>query len=132
MKFRIIVRWDERCGITLNKLSPFIHQIEDFFQEKNYGNDVNIIHILMDCMGLGLKDKKRYKKDNNQLGYDITIDYFSIANTPLENKMEIVRKGLIEKSEVIIRSYKFKKFDTDKFLSDLKTIVNHVEQSLPG
>jgi len=127
MDFRIIIEWDEECGINLSQIFPLMTQTEQFFKSKDYGESVTKILMCLTCVGYDWKQRKRFKKDLCRLDYDIILDYFMIKNVPMVHKIGIVRRQIVELSEQVLSKYKFDAFDKETFLIDLKHIVNTIQ-----
>ena len=121
------IEWDYQCGISPNKVLDLLDGVQSNFKEKNYGNSISVISVVMTAMGYDLKQRKRFKKDAGRFEYDIILDYFLIKNVVMEEKKKLIRRQIIEITEQTFSKYKFEGFDKVTFLSDLKTIVNAVE-----
>lgn len=80
----------------------------------------------MTCMGKDLKQRKRFKKLEGLLEYDILLDYFLIKNVDMEQKKNLIRLQMINITEETFSKYKFEDFDKAAFLADFKEIVNSV------
>lgn len=126
MNIRIVLEWDEQCGILLSKTYPLMDGIENALAQKNYGASISRIGIVMTCMARDFKQRKRYKKDTKEFVFDILLDYYLIKNVDLEQKKSIIRKQMVEISEQTFSTYKFTDFDKTAFLSDFREIVNTV------
>jgi hypothetical protein len=126
MNFRLLLEWDEQCGILLSKIYPLIDGVEGAFKNKVYGQSINIISTVMTCMAKDLKQRKRFKKDIGRFEYDILLDYYMIRNVPMDQKKGIIRKQMVEITEQTFSTYKFADFNKTAFLSDYKEIINAV------
>lgn len=123
MEFRITMEWDEECGISLKQMYPFRESIEDFFKNKEYGNSISQIWVMLNALGYDVKQRKRFKKKFNLLQYDVLLDYFLIKNVELAEKKKIIRNQLIEITDQAFSKYRFEDFDKAYFLKDLKEIT---------
>jgi hypothetical protein len=126
MNVRIVLEWDEQCGILLSKTYPLIDGVENALVPKNYGASISRIGIVMTCMAKNFKQRKRYKKDTKEFTYDILLDYYLIKNVEIEQKKGIIRKQMADITEQTFSTYKFADFDKAAFLLDFKEIVNAV------
>jgi hypothetical protein len=126
MNFRLLLEWDEQCGILLSKMYPLIDGVEGAFKDKVYGQSINTISTVMTCMAKDLKQRKRFKKGIGRFEYDILLDYYMIRNVPMDQKKGIIHKQMVEITERTFSTYKFADFNKTAFLSDFKEIINAV------
>lgn len=126
MDFRITVEWDPQCGILTSKIFPILDGLKEGFKSKTYGISIYRISVVMTCMGKDLKQRKRFKKLEGLLEYDILLDYFLIKNVDMEQKKNLIRLQMINITEETFSKYKFEDFDKAAFLADFKEIVNSV------
>jgi len=127
MDVRIAMEWDEQVGISLSKMYPLREGIEHSFRNRNYGQSVLAVWIVMIARGNDFKQRKRFKKNEGRFEYDILLDYFLIKNVSIEEKKAVIRRQIVEISEQTFSKYKFDDFDKSVFLSDLKEVVEHIE-----
>ena len=126
MNFKLLLEWDEQCGILLSKMYPLMDGVENALRQKSYGTSISSIGAIMICRPRDFKQRKRFKKDAKDFAYDILLDYYLIKNVTVEQKKEIIRKQMVGITEQTFSTYKFDDFDKVAFLSDFKEIVNTV------
>lgn len=124
MDFRITIEWDYESGISDTTVLPFLDGIELALKTKNYGVSLNSIWIVLVSRPYDFKQRKRFKKGEARLEYDIILDYFLIKNVGMEEKKNIIRRQIIEITEQTFSKYKFDNFNKAAFLNDLTEIVN--------
>ena len=127
MEFRIALEWDAECGISLIKMYPFRESIEELYVQKDYGKSISVISIVLTCRDRDFHQRKRFKKAIGRFSYDILLDFFLIKNLEIEDKKKLIRYQFIKISVETFSKYKFEDFDKNRFLEDLKRIVNDVE-----
>lgn len=123
MNFRLLLEWDEQCGILLSKMYPLIDGAENALKQKSYGTSIVSIGAIMICRARDFKQRKRFKKDAKDFAYDILLDYYLVKNVELDKKKGIIRRQMMEVTEQTFSKYKFADFDKAAFLSDFKEIV---------
>ena len=126
MDLRIALEWDEGTGISLSKMYPLREGVEESFKNKSYGKSTSTMWIVLICRPYNFKQRKRFKKDVGRFEYDILLDYFLIKNADLGEKKNIIRKQIVEITELTFSKYKLDDFDKSAFLNDLKEIVNSI------
>jgi hypothetical protein len=124
MDIRFIPEWDFDTGISAEIVLILAHRIKESFSEKFYGNSIELMGIVLICRRHAFSQRKQYKKDLRRLTYDIILDYFLIKNVAIEEKIAIIKRQVIEVSEQTFSRYRFEDFNKDRFLTDLKDIVN--------
>jgi hypothetical protein len=127
VNLRIFMEWDQRSGLALDKMYPFIEGIENGFKENSYGSSINELTILLICRAHDFKQRKKYIKKTRNLQYDILLDFFLVKNVVLEEKKKLICYQMIKITEKTFSNYKFIDFDKSGFLNDFKKIVNTVE-----
>jgi hypothetical protein len=123
MQLKIILEWDEHVGLSLAQTYPFRESIEAAFTDRNYGESIKCIWIVLTCRPFHFKQRKRYRKKERRFEYDILLDYFLIKNVDKSEKKSIIRKQILEISDETFSKYKFENFNNIDFLSDLRQIV---------
>ena len=86
MNFRLLLEWDEQCGILLSKMYPLIDGVENALRQKSYGASIDSIGAIMICRPRDFKQRKRFKKDTRNFAYDILLDYYLIKNVTADEK----------------------------------------------
>jgi hypothetical protein len=127
MDFWMTIEWDEQCGLLISKVFAILDGLKAGFKQKNYGESISQINVVMTCMGRDLKQRKRFKKSEGVFEYDILLDYYLIKSVELDEKKAIVRKQIIEITAKTFSTYKFEDFDKAAFLADMNGIVNAIE-----
>jgi len=126
MDFRITVEWDPQCGILTSKIFPILDGLKEGFKSKTYGMSISRMSVVMTCMGKDFKQRKRFRKPEGLLEYDILLDYFLIKNVDMEQKKNLIRQQMVNITEETLGKYKFDAFDKATFLSDFKEILYSV------
>jgi hypothetical protein len=127
LDLRITFQWDIETGISLEKLYPFQEGLEKEFTAKNYGSSIGHIWIVLTCRPYDFRQRKRYRKAEQRLEYDILLDYYLIKNIALPDKKQLIKYQFNQISERSFEKYKFTDFDKNSFLIDLKSAVNTLE-----
>lgn len=105
------------------------NKLDDYFIPKSYGNDLNKIFIVSRC----LKKENEYKpsirlrKSDSTLLIDIMFDLKSMIKATKRERREIFIKKINEELPPIIKKYKFKDFDLERFMADFNTYVKEIE-----
>jgi len=47
MNIRMTIEWNEQCGVLVNKMLDFLDQVENYFENKNYGNSISKIFVII-------------------------------------------------------------------------------------
>jgi hypothetical protein len=99
-----------------------------FFDEQNYGEEVNGICIVLMCRAPYLKFKQRirFSKKEKVLYMDIMLDYNQFIDVDQSVRNRIVAEKLITEVPQIISKYKFKEFNLPKFEADWKEIIGKI------
>lgn len=98
-------------------------ELEDWLHFKNYGSDLVDIGIVLMCRNPEYNFKQRIRMDRKDkiLYIDLMLNYYYFtSNITQEDRINAVAKKIIEEVPPIVKKYKFKDFDTDLFISDLK------------
>jgi hypothetical protein len=127
LDLRITLEWDYETGISLEKMYPFREGLEKEFTSKNYGSSIGHVWIVLTCRPYDYKQRKRYRKAEQQLEYDVLLDFYLVKNVPLEDKKQLIKYQFYQVSERTLEKYKFPDFDKSSFLTDLKSAVNTLE-----
>jgi len=127
MDLKILLEWDERCGISLNSISDLSDVIENEFSKRQYGKSISQIWVGISCRDRVFKQRKRYKQDVLRLEYDILLNYRLIEAAVVEQKKIIIKQSIIETTEQVFSKYEFENFDKLSFLSDFKNTVGAIQ-----
>jgi len=127
MDVRIVIEWEEECGIKSLKMLDLTDEIENKLKGVNYGTSITHILIGITCMARDFKQRKRFKKDTGRFEYDILLDYFLIKNVEVEEKKKLIKYQMIKVTEQTFSKYKFEDFNTSTFLLDFKNTVESIQ-----
>ena len=127
MDVRIVIEWEEECGINSLKMLDLTDEIENKLKGVNYGTSITHILIGITCMARDFKQRKRFKKDTGRFEYDILLDYFLIKNVEVEEKKKLIKYQMIKVTEQTFSKYKFEDFNTSTFLLDFKNTVESIQ-----
>lgn len=98
-------------------------ELQYWLNFKNYGNDLEEIFIVLMCRNPEYNFKQRIRMDRKDkiLFMDLMLDYnYFTSNITQEDRINAVAKKIIEEVPPILKKYKFKDFDADLFINDLK------------
>lgn len=56
------MEWDYRCGLVLEQMYPLQEGIEDFFEDKSYGELIKKVTMLIICRPYDFSQRKSYRK----------------------------------------------------------------------
>lgn len=109
-------------GLNNNKL-------DDYFMNKTYG--VSLIEIFIVCCSYpdwkNFKQRIRFIKAEKCLMVDIMFDLETMENASQKERREIHIKKINNELPPIIKKYKFKDFDLERFMADFNTYVKEIE-----
>jgi len=122
-QFEFFITSDINWETKVDKALDQINDIDEFFAQKNYGEDLLGITIIMMCRSpkLKFKQRKRYSKTEKKLYLDIMLDYNQMVNTQNDkDKAKILVQHLNLELPPVLDKYKFEDFNTAEFETDLQ------------
>ena len=123
MDFYVLSDVSEDVFQQVRHITNIALAMKSFFQDKNYGKAISTFSIGIICVAPEFefcsKERKKYKKSEKKLLYDIKLNHskFKTAN---EKEIKEMLNEEIMKSLGVINELKITDFDTEKFRSDLK------------
>lgn len=114
--------WESKVDKVLDTLSDSGYR--RFFEEQNYGKELEGVTIVLMCQSplLNLKQRIRHSKKEKKLYIDIMLDLPKFKEIQQIERENIVIDKIIKEIPPIISKYKFLDFDLPKFEKDLRTI----------
>jgi len=109
-----------------SKMDKVLYDLRDlgfgrFFEEKDYGESVAEIGIILMCQdaSLNLKQRIRFSKQEKKLSMDIMLDLEQMMQLDHESRRKIIAEKIVTEVPLVLRKYKFKDFDLPRFSKDL-------------
>ncbi len=112
--------------MSKSKVDKVLYDLRDlgfgrFFEEKDYGESVAEIGIILMCQdaSLNLKQRIRFSKQEKKLSMDIMLDLEQMMQLDHESRRKIIAEKIVTEVPLVLRKYKFKDFDLPRFSKDL-------------
>lgn len=120
MRFNILS--DSDWEAKIDKVTDYLLDsgYRRFFEDKNYGNSLDGITIVLMCTGheQNLKQRIRYSRKEKKVYMDIMLDLNQFKRIDQQERTQIVVDKLLNEVIPIIKKYKFEDFDKPKFEDD--------------
>jgi len=112
--------WETKLDKVLDTFSEL--GFRKYFEEKDYGDEVDGITVVLMCQdpALNLKQRIRRSKKEKKIYIDIMLDMNQFIGLDQNQREKIVAEKLISEVPPIISKYKMQGFDLPKFEGDLK------------
>ena len=119
--------WEVKIDKVLDALSDTNY--DRFFQKKYYGDSINEIFIVLMCRDseLNFKQRIRQSKKEKILYMDLMLDFDEFMKINQKQRNKITADKIINEVPPIIKKYKFKDFDLEKFEIDLEKVFRKVK-----
>lgn len=128
MRFNILsdIDWESRVDQTLAALAKLGYF--EFFGERDYGEDLQGITIIFMCQdpALNFKQRIRLSKKEKKLYMDIMLDLPMMKESSPMQRQRIIAERLYDEVPKIVSKYKLDKFDTEKFVADLRAWLSSI------
>jgi hypothetical protein len=123
MKFNIVsdTNYEAKVDQVTDTFSS--REVEDLMHFKNYGSDLLGIVLVLMCRNPEYNFNQRIQMDkkNKVLYIDIMLDYnYFISDITPQHRIRYVSDKILEELPSVINKYKFKNFDLEIFMQDLK------------
>jgi hypothetical protein len=114
------IYWESKVDKVLDALSDINYWT--YFQEREYGEELVGLTIVLMCQepALDLKQRIRLSKKEKKLYLDIMLDLPEMKRSDQTTRNRIVQKKLLAEVPVIVRKYKLREFDTERFIEDFQ------------
>ena len=111
--------WESKVDKVLGDLEDLGYR--RFFEDKDYGESVAEIGIILMCQdaSLNLKQRIRFSKEKKKLSMDIMLDLEQMMQLDHESRRKIIAEKIVTEVPLVLRKYKFKDFDLPRFSKDL-------------
>lgn len=118
---------NEEAKSKLSVLDSLDQKAKVFFKKKEYGTGIQSLVITFTCVAPSFdfffKPLKKYLKTKKLLEYGIKFNYDNFTNATEKETKEMIAKEVLN-SLSIIKEFKIKDFDLDKFRSDIVLFFN--------
>ena len=111
--------WESKVDKVLGDLEDLGYR--RFFEDKDYGESVAEIGIILMCQdaSLNLKQRIRFAKQKRDLSMDIMLDLEQMMQLDHESRRKIIAEKIVTEVPLVLKKYKFKDFDLPRFSKDL-------------
>ncbi|HEX6429921.1 MAG TPA: hypothetical protein VF008_19640 [Niastella sp.] len=101
--------------------------LKRFFEERNYGDTLAGITIVLMCQNpaLNIKQRIRHSKKEKKLYMDIMLDLDQFKQLSQEQRERIVAAKMFAELVPVLKKYKFGHFDVEAFEADLGSWLKH-------
>jgi hypothetical protein len=128
---RLNILCDADSEAKVDKVLHYLSGIEyrRFFEERNYGNTIVGVTLVLMCQDsqLKLKQRIRFSKKEKKLYIDLMLDLLQFKQIDQVQRNKIVTDKIINQVPSIIAKYKFADFELTQFESDLKKIFKQIQ-----
>lgn len=92
-----------------------------FIEKQDYGTSLKGLCVIFMCRNpeLNFKQRIRYTKKDQNLSFDLMLDYNQFVVMTPDQRVSEMCKRLLEEMPPIVKKYKFPDFDLDKFMDNL-------------
>lgn len=121
-KFNLITDTDYFYGILEAKQQIASYEFYKLIESDHYGDDLKGIVIVLVCREPDITFKKRLRLSNKEkiLYFDIVLDFDAFFELTHDQVISEICKIILTKVPPIVEKYKFKDFNLDKFMINLK------------
>ena len=121
MKINLLGDFHRDSGIEEILIMIYRKGFTKYFQDLNYGEDLNGVAIICICQNpeLNLKQRIRYSKKEKFLYMDLMFDLPFMIESNVYNRQKNIESKIVEEVPKVISKYKFKNFDADTFKKDM-------------
>ena len=111
--------WESKVDKVLGDLERLDYR--SFFEDKDYGESVAEIGLILMCQraSLNLKQRIRFSKQKKDLSMDIMLDLEQMMQLDHESRRKIIAAKIVAEVPLVLKKYKFKDFDLPRFSQDL-------------
>jgi len=111
--------WESKVDKVLGDLERLDYR--SFFEDKDYGESVAEIGLILMCQraSLNLKQRIRFSKQKKDLSMDIMLDLEQMMQLDHESRRKIIAEKIVTELPLVLKKYKFKDFDLPRFSQDL-------------
>ncbi|MCY1166280.1 hypothetical protein D9M71_35620 [compost metagenome] len=97
-----------------------------FIEKQDYGTSLKGLCVIFMCRNpeLNFKQRIRYTKKDQNLSFDLMLDYNQFVVMTPDQRVSEMCKRLLEEMPPIVKKYKFPDFDLDKFMDNLTSWFN--------
>jgi hypothetical protein len=128
MRFSLLCDTEHGVGVdkVMFKFSDL--GLRRFFEERNYGDTLMGITIVLICIdpALKLKQRIRHAKKEKKLYMDIMLDLNQFKQITQEQRELLVAEKMRTEIPPVLKKYKFEQFDVDAFETDLRNWMKQV------
>jgi hypothetical protein len=112
--------WESGVENIIDEL--YDNGFEDNFIQKEYGNTLNGISVVLMCQNpdLNLKQRIKYSKKEQKVYIDIMLDLNKFKNITALEKKKIIQQKMLDEIPNAIVNKKIADFKTEEFIADLK------------
>jgi hypothetical protein len=126
MRFNILGDYtaSSGVGIVLDNLTD--KKYREFFQGKNYSQEIENITVVIMCQNpaLELKQRIRFSKKEKKIYLDIMLDLSLISSMSYLQKETYIIERIVKEVPIIIEKYKIKDFNLVQFNTDLQEALS--------
>lgn len=114
------IDWESKVDKVLDAFSDIGYR--SYFQEREYGAELIGVTMILMCQDpdLNLKQRIRLSKKEKKIYIDIMLNLPEMKQSDQPTRNRIVQQKLLAEVPAIIRKYKLKEFDTERFIEDFK------------
>ena len=125
MVVRILSDTNIESGVSEVQSDLEDHGLRKYFADKCYGPEVVWICIILMCRDSRheFKQRKRYIKKEQVLSFDLMFDSPTMEHSTVQKRRQIIAEKLYYEAPAIVTKYKFKEFDTPRFIQDWREWV---------
>ncbi len=120
MNIDITIEWKNDFEIKMVEIDRFRTHIETYFKQKDYGDGLIVIWIILSILK-HQSPRKRFNKKLKRLEFDIILN---LTDFDISVKRKQISTQVFEVVSNVISSYKFENFREDIFSADLKTAID--------
>lgn len=113
--------WESRVDRVLHRISDLGYH--EFFSERDYGDEVFGISIVLVCRDpdLNFKKRVRFVKKEKKLYTDVMLSLAEMVAADMAGRARIVIDQLLHEIPETVKKYNFKQFDGDSFINDFRS-----------
>ncbi|HHC81219.1 MAG TPA: hypothetical protein ENK46_15160 [Flavobacteriia bacterium] len=117
--------WDAKMDAVTDEFHKM--DMKYYFLENDYGTDIYRIAFFLICreQSLGFKQRISFDKKNKALYIDIMLDLNLFRKVSIKEKFNIIRNELPIQLHKAFSKYKFKDFDSERFMRDFNFWLTH-------
>lgn len=128
---RLLVTCDIAKETEVDKVvSDIVNQgLTNHFQEKEYGDGLKMIGVILMCRhpDLVFKRRMRHARKESAFYMDIMLDYRAMVASSHRGRQREIAKRLFDEVPDGLANYKIPDFDQDLFVSDFQVWIKNLD-----